>query len=165
MTTTLNERLPLENSSHSPQTLAKRVSNDSQHFIFRLSKMFSSGLFNDFHQFLHVFRIILKSCTFLDVSGICSMKNYTMWTKYHPCTMQKVVFHTLSKSGIFFVSFFLATGGTTTIISIMVYYRIVIIDGLISFNWRACIILHCMDISKRLRMRSARHLLCSNENM
>ena len=109
---TLNARLPLENGSHSPQTLAKRVSDDSQHFIFRLPKNSLSRFCDEIQQFLHVFRPILKSYTFLSVSGICSMKNYTMWTKYHPCTMQKVVFHALSKSGIFFVSFFLATGGT-----------------------------------------------------
>ena len=35
---TLNDCLPHENGSHSPQTLAKRVSDDSKHFNFRLPK-------------------------------------------------------------------------------------------------------------------------------
>ena len=37
-TQNLNDRLLLENGSHSTQTLAKRVSDDSQHFTFRLEK-------------------------------------------------------------------------------------------------------------------------------
>ena len=35
---TLNGRLPLEHGSVRPQTLGKRVSDDSQHFIFRRRK-------------------------------------------------------------------------------------------------------------------------------
>ena len=45
---TLNDRLPFENGSHRPQTLGKRVSDDSPHFIFRLPKIFPSGFFQDF---------------------------------------------------------------------------------------------------------------------
>ena len=65
MTKTLNDRVPPENGSHGPQTSAKRVSDDSQHFIFRLPKNFSSGfVFNDFRQFLHVFVLFWRPTHF-----------------------------------------------------------------------------------------------------
>ena len=48
---TLNDGLPPENGSHSPQTLAKRISDDSQHFIFQLPKKTSSGFFDEIRQF------------------------------------------------------------------------------------------------------------------
>ena len=35
-TQSLNDRWPLKNSSYAPQTLGKRVSDDSRHFIFRV---------------------------------------------------------------------------------------------------------------------------------
>ena len=72
----LNVRLPLEDSSLSPQTLAKLISDDSQHFIFQLPKQKQITRFaNDFHQFLCFCCIISKTYTILSVSGICSMKN------------------------------------------------------------------------------------------
>ena len=51
---TLNDRLPHENCSHSPQTLAKRGSNNSQHLVFRLPNLFSSGCVIDVRQFIDV---------------------------------------------------------------------------------------------------------------
>ena len=57
-------------------------------FHFSTLEKKTSGFLNDFQQFLHVFCIMLKTYTFLSVSGIYSMKNYTMWTKYHLCTKQ-----------------------------------------------------------------------------
>ena len=60
-------------------------------FHFSTPEIFSLGFVHETQQFSNVFSIILKSCTFLSVSGICSMKNYTILTKYHPCATPKVV--------------------------------------------------------------------------
>ena len=48
-TQTLNDRLPVKNSSYAPQTLGKRVSDDSRHFIFRLPEK------KTHLDFLHIF--------------------------------------------------------------------------------------------------------------
>ena len=45
---TLHRRLPLKNSSHSLQTLAKHVSDDPRHFIFRSPKTFCSDFCSKF---------------------------------------------------------------------------------------------------------------------
>ena len=52
---TLNDRLPLEHSSDRPQTLAKRVSDDSQHFICRRPKNLVGQIFDPGNQFVHNF--------------------------------------------------------------------------------------------------------------
>ena len=55
---TLNGRLPLEQSSHSRQTLRKRVSDDSRRFIFRRRKKFFDEIFGLKSRFFAYFSFI-----------------------------------------------------------------------------------------------------------
>ena len=73
---TLTGRLPPEDGSVRPQTLGKRVSDDSRHFIFRhrnfsikifIKKIFVGKLTNC---------LFLWSYGFLDVIGRCASKSY-----------------------------------------------------------------------------------------
>ena len=78
---TLTGRLPPEDGSVRPQTLGKRVSDDSRHFIFRrrkknwrkfsikifIKKIFVGKLTNC---------LFLRSYGFLDVIGRCASKSY-----------------------------------------------------------------------------------------
>ena len=78
---TLNGRLPLEHGSVRPQTLGKRVSDDSQHFIFRRRKIFFGKNFDEkFSQKKFVGKstncLFLRSYGFLDVIGRCASKSY-----------------------------------------------------------------------------------------
>ena len=65
-TQTLNNRLPIENSSYRPQTLGKRVSDDSPHFIFRLLIFFVDRIFG---RFVEVFRGFLYYFEELHIFG------------------------------------------------------------------------------------------------
>ena len=79
---TLPSRLPLEDGSVRPQTLGKRVSDDSQHFIFRRRKHFFGKIF--WWKFSSKKKIVgkstnclfLRSYGFLDVIGRCASKSY-----------------------------------------------------------------------------------------
>ena len=73
---TLTGRLPPEDGSVRPQTLGKRVSDDSRHFIFRrrkfsirifIKKIFVGKLTNC---------LFLRSYGFLNVIGRCASKSY-----------------------------------------------------------------------------------------
>ena len=78
---TLTGRLPPEDGSVRPQTLGKRVSDDSQHFIFRRRKIF----WQKFSMKIFVKKkfvgkstncLFLRSYGFLDVIGRCASKSY-----------------------------------------------------------------------------------------
>ena len=79
---TLTGRLPLEDGSVRPQTLGKRVSDDSQHFIFRRRKKILGN--NFWWKFSSKTKFVgkstnclfLRSYGFLDVIGRCASKSY-----------------------------------------------------------------------------------------
>ena len=79
---TLTGRLPLEDGSVRPQTLGKRVSDDSQHFIFRRRKFFFGKnfwwKFSSKKKFVGKSTncLFLRSYGFLDVIGRCASKSY-----------------------------------------------------------------------------------------
>ena len=78
---TLTGRLPPEDGSVRPQTLGKRVSDDSQHFIFRRRIFFwQKFLMKIFVQKIFVGKstncLFLRSYGFLDVIGRCASKSY-----------------------------------------------------------------------------------------
>ena len=61
---TLNDRLPLKHTSHRPQTLAKHVSDDPRHLIFRLPEKQISDLFPDLFLFLRFFILFWRATHF-----------------------------------------------------------------------------------------------------
>ena len=79
---TLTGRLPLEDGSVRPQTLGKRVSDDSQHFILRCRKIFVGNFFWWKFASKQIFVgkstncLFLRSYGFLDVIGRCASKSY-----------------------------------------------------------------------------------------
>ena len=79
---TLTGRLPPEDGSVRPQTLGKRVSDDSQHFMFRGWKKFFGKIFWWKFSLKKIFVgkltncLFLRSYGFLDVIGRCASKSY-----------------------------------------------------------------------------------------
>ena len=78
---TLTGRLPPEDGSVRPQTLGKRVSKDSRHFIFRrLKKNWRKFSIKIFIKKIFVGKLtsglFLPSYGFLDVIGRCASKSY-----------------------------------------------------------------------------------------
>ena len=78
---TLTGRLPPEDGSVRPQTLGKRVSDDSRHFIFRRRKKnWRKFSIKTFIKKIFVGKLtnclFLRSYGFLDVIGRCASKSY-----------------------------------------------------------------------------------------
>ena len=71
---TLNQRLPLKNNSHSRQTLAKHVSDDSQHFIFRPKKNWVGKNIGREERFCAIFVRFLRSWSKIDLKIESSVK-------------------------------------------------------------------------------------------
>ena len=65
---TLNGRLPLEHGTYGRQTLAKRISDDSQHFIFRRPKNFLGEIFRSKTWFFVDFKEFWRSNSQMDLS-------------------------------------------------------------------------------------------------
>ena len=86
---TLNGSLPLKHGSVRPQTLGKRVSDDSPHFIFRCQTFFSDVFFGFFRS--QNYRkiencLFLKSWDFLNATGRSAMKNDPQWKDFQVST-------------------------------------------------------------------------------
>ena len=83
---TLNGRLPPEDGSVRRETLGKRVSDHSQHFIFRHpQKIVGENVWSKFLCFAILLRF-LRSYEFLDVTGRFSLKNDPPCNKFQLST-------------------------------------------------------------------------------
>ena len=79
-------RLPLEDGSDRRETLAKRVSDDSRHLIFRRPKFLWDKIFGAKSQHEIKNRPFWRSYEFLSVSGRFSTKNHPISVKFQVST-------------------------------------------------------------------------------
>ena len=92
---TLNDRLPLKNSSHSRQTFRKHVSDDSQHLIFRPEKIGQANKNMQKQKCLTLFVRIVRSWKQIDLKIESSIKFCFGCTYAQVCAIE---FSTLTES-------------------------------------------------------------------
>ena len=87
---TSNGRLPLKHASVHPQTLSKRFSHDSPHFMFRPKTFIFGCVFRFLFQSRNYRKIenclCWRSWEFLDTTGVSAMKNDPQWTDFQVST-------------------------------------------------------------------------------
>ena len=82
-----NGRLPPEDSPDRPQTLTKRVSDDSRHLIFGRPKLFFHEIFGAKSQHQIKNRSFWQSYEFLSVTGRFSTKNHPISPEFQVSTL------------------------------------------------------------------------------
>ena len=85
---TSNGRLPLEHGSHTRQTFRKRVSNDSQRFIFRHWKFFFDEKFGLKFWFFAIFARFRRSWRQTDLKINFHVKFCSGYTRPEVCAIQ-----------------------------------------------------------------------------